>query len=40
MPVFEKRRFQRGAVDERTFGELFPSDDGEYRRVFGQLYAS
>jgi asparagine synthase (glutamine-hydrolysing) len=34
MPVFEKRRFQRGAVDGETFDAIFPSDPQEYRRRF------
>jgi len=39
MPVFEKRRFQRGAVGERDFANLFPGDEGAYRRAFAELYA-
>ncbi|QDU37323.1 asparagine synthetase B [Maioricimonas rarisocia] len=38
MPVFEKRRFQNGAVDGRTFEDVFPSDEREYRRAFAALY--
>ncbi|MBM4077551.1 MAG: asparagine synthetase B family protein, partial [Planctomycetes bacterium] len=38
MPVFEKRRFQRGAVDEPTFESLFPSDANEYRRRFLRIF--
>lgn len=38
MPVFEKRRFQRGAVADRTFAELFPAGEADYRREFASLY--
>ena len=39
MPVFEKRRFQRGAVSEEGFSTLFPSHEAAYRNVFATLYA-
>jgi len=39
MPVFEKQRFQRGAVDEENFDTLFPEDEMTYRQVFRQVYA-
>lgn len=39
MPVFEKRRFQKGAVQEGTFDQLFPEDEMEYRTYFHSLYA-
>ena len=39
MPVFEKRRFQRGAADESTFKEMFSDDEMEYRTYFNSLYA-
>ncbi len=39
MPVFEKRRFQRGAVPENTFKQLFPRNETEYRTYFNSLYA-
>lgn len=38
MPVFEKRRFQRGAVDADGFVGLFPSREQDYRGVFATLY--
>ena len=38
MPVFEKRRFQRGAVDNRSFDALFPAEEAAYRRAFAALY--
>ena len=34
MPVFEKRRFQRGAANDDTFAAVFPSDPREYRQRF------
>jgi asparagine synthase (glutamine-hydrolysing) len=39
MPVFEKRRFQHGAVESSRFGELFPRHAAEYRRRFERLFA-
>ena len=39
MPVFEKRRFQRGAVGENTFSEMFSDDETVYRTYFNSLYA-
>ncbi|MBW3600983.1 MAG: asparagine synthetase B family protein, partial [Planctomycetes bacterium] len=39
MPVFEKRRFQQGAVGERAFASLFPPEEAAYRRAFATLYA-
>jgi len=38
MPVFEKRRFQRGAVDRDGFESLFPSEESAYRREFATAY--
>jgi asparagine synthase (glutamine-hydrolysing) len=38
MPVFEKRRFQRGAVRDGAFDTLFPPDERTYRRTFAALY--
>lgn len=37
MPVFEKRRFQHGAVDEETFNRLFPKDEQSYRDEFARM---
>ncbi len=34
MPVFEKQRFQRGAVASESFEHLFPADEQEYRSEF------
>ncbi len=39
MPVFEKRRFQRGAVDEAGFEALFPQDETAYRDAFAEIFA-
>ena len=39
MPVFEKQRFQRGAVGEGDFEALFPDDEMAYRQVFREVYA-
>jgi asparagine synthase (glutamine-hydrolysing) len=33
MPIFEKRRFQRGAVESQEFDQLFPADPIAYRRI-------
>ncbi len=38
MPIFEKRRFQRGAVGEKGFQSIFPEDDNEYRKAFAAIY--
>ena len=38
MPVFEKTRFQRGAVDEDGFEQLFPEDEQTYRRAFAEMH--
>lgn len=38
MPVFEKRRFQEGAVEAPGHSELFPTDEQTYRRTFAALY--
>ena len=40
MPVFEKRRFQRGAIAAEKFAARFPSDAAVYRQTFLDLYAS
>ena len=39
MPVFEKRRFQRGAIDEAGFSARFPADPAAYRQAFLKMYA-
>ncbi len=34
MPIFEKRRFQHGAIGKERFLELFPKDEADYRTEF------
>ena len=34
MPIYEKRRFQRGATVDSTFDSLFPADEESYRAAF------
>lgn len=38
MPVFEKTRFQRGAVEDGGFNDLFPKDERAYRRAFAEIH--
>jgi len=38
MPVFEKRRFQHGAVSGKTFSEQFPERELVYRQEFRRIY--
>jgi len=38
LPVFEKRRFQRGAVRAPTFERVFPAHESTYRKIFADLY--
>jgi asparagine synthase (glutamine-hydrolysing) len=40
MPVFPKRRFQEGALEEGEAGRLFPRDEGRYRSHFESLHAA
>ncbi len=40
MPVFEKRRFQHGVSDMKTFHSTFPEQDMVYRKAFQTLYES
>ena len=39
MPIFEKRRFQRGVVDEAGFEQLFGHSEAEYRRMLTAAFA-
>ncbi len=39
MPVFEKRRFQRGSITESAFDEVFPAHEREYRKAFAAIHA-
>jgi asparagine synthase (glutamine-hydrolysing) len=38
MPVFEKRRFQRGVVEQGVFDRLFPREERVYRNEFAAIY--
>jgi asparagine synthase (glutamine-hydrolysing) len=38
MPVFEKRRFQHGALPDRADRLLFPAQESVYRQAFAALY--
>jgi len=38
MPVFEKRRFQHGAITEKKLSEILPSREAEYRRTYQMMY--
>jgi asparagine synthase (glutamine-hydrolysing) len=38
MPVFEKRRFQHGAVSADRFEDLFPADEAPYRAALADAY--
>lgn len=38
MPVFEKCRFQRGAVESQLFDDLFPRDERAYRRAMLEAF--
>jgi asparagine synthase (glutamine-hydrolysing) len=38
MPVFPKRRFQHGAMAEKTFQTQFPRKEVEYRKIFESIY--
>lgn len=38
MPIYEKRRFQHGAVEAPAFDEVFPKYEAAYRKAFSRLY--
>ena len=38
MPVFEKRRFQRGVLNPESFGKVFPQNDKGYREAFDRVF--
>ncbi|HBN78137.1 MAG TPA: asparagine synthase [Planctomycetaceae bacterium] len=38
MPIFEKRRFQQGAMEDQLFKELFPAEETTYRQAFAGQY--
>jgi len=39
MPVFQKRRFQHGAISEDSLRQRLPSAEAEYRKIFLDMYA-
>jgi asparagine synthase (glutamine-hydrolysing) len=39
MPVFEKRRFQHGAIEVGAMRRAMPWSEADYRRRFLELYA-
>ena len=39
MPVFEKRRFQHGVLENEQFQAMFPADEAAYRGVLENVYA-
>ncbi len=39
MPIFEKRRFQHGVVDETGFEQLFSHSEADYRRMLTAAFA-
>lgn len=38
MPIFDKRRFQHGAMDRTQFDAKFPATEGKYRAAFTQHF--
>lgn len=38
MPIFQKRRFQQGAVEDDAFARLFPAEEAPYRKAFATIY--
>jgi asparagine synthase (glutamine-hydrolysing) len=40
MPVFEKRRFQHGAVDKASFDDVFPTDELAYRTAHAEIFGA
>lgn len=40
MPVFEKRRFQHGAVNNTAFDNVFPGEELAYRTAFAEIFDS
>lgn len=39
MPIYQKRRFQRGAVDAVAFEQLFAHSEADYRRMLTAVFA-
>ena len=40
MPIFEKRRFQRGVVDAASFEQLFAHSEADYRRMLTAAFST
>lgn len=40
MPIFEKRRFQRGVVDAAQFEQIFSHSEADYRRMLTVAFSS
>lgn len=40
IPIFEKKRFQRGAISAEKFDSIFPAKEIVYRRAFAAMYES
>ncbi len=40
MPIFEKQRFQKGALSEKVTRSLFPANEQEYRDEFQRQFSS
>lgn len=38
MPVYEKRRFQHGVVEQSSFSRYFPEKESDYRQAFLEIY--
>ena len=38
MPIFQKCRFQRGAVNAGNFESIFPADDQDYREAYTEHF--
>ena len=38
MPIYEKCRFQHGAIEKEKFSKLFPADETEYRKEFDRQF--
>ncbi|MCH9002372.1 MAG: asparagine synthase [Planctomycetes bacterium] len=39
MPVFEKRRFQRGVLADGSFDDIFPEEPRAYREIYDAVFA-
>jgi asparagine synthase (glutamine-hydrolysing) len=39
MPIFEKRRFQHGAISRESLRQRLPAQEARYRREFLAMYS-